>query len=105
MIIFSLKKSVKQTERQLSSQPDEKPRPTRQSNPPVGDLLSECVGEVNQDSIFSRKDVKYATLGGRASRSQKNVSFNKPPAIRGRNGQVGSVPNISQLASNIANQK
>ena len=104
MIIFSLKKSVKQTERQLSSRPDEKPRSTR-TNPPVGDLLSECVGEVNPDSIFSRKDVKYATLGGRASRSQRNVHFNKPPTIRGRNGQVGSVPNISQLASNIANQK
>ena len=104
MIIFSLKKSVKKTEKHLSSRPDEKPRSTR-TNPPVGDLLSECVGEVNPDSIFSRKDVKYATCGGRANRSQRNVHFNKPPKIRGRNGQVGSAPNISQLASNIANQK
>ena len=98
--IFSLKKTVKRTDAFVSRQSGAGSHYTRQADPPVGDLLTDCVNAMPQENVFTRHSKRYATIGGR---NDKKVSFK---AIKGRNGQYGrSVDNISKLTEQIANQR
>ena len=98
--IFSLKKTVKRTDAFISRPSGASPHYARQADPPVGDLLSDCVNAMPQENIFTRQSKRYATIGGR---NDRKVSFQ---TIKGRNGQYGrSVDNISKMTEQIANQR
>ena len=98
--VFSLKKTVKRTDTFTSRPSGASAHYARRADPPVGDLLSDCVNSMPQENIFARHSKRYATIGGR---NDKKVSFQ---TIRGRNNQYGrSVDNISKLTEKIANQR